>query len=262
MFKEERRNQIREILEKQGRVRVEELADRFGVSKMTIRRDLEALARDIKIERTYGGAIAPYQPQKLLEPSFPERINVNYEEKRLIAEAAESLILPGEKIFLSAGTTAYLLAQKLTRRQDLFVVVNSILIASLFVPYRNIQVLVLGGFLRHSELSLHGYLVHEALRSIHLDKAIIGIRGIHPERGLTNDTPHEIMTDRAVLGISDNIIVIADHTKFGHIATSVTAPVEVAKTIVTSSLAPREIVEAIRAKGVEVIQVEYKKALP
>ncbi len=258
MYKEERQRQIRELLQKEGRVNVADLATRFNVSRMTIRRDLDELAENLAIERTYGGAIAPYQPQQFLEPPFPDRINVNYEEKRAIAREAKKLIQPGDYFFLSAGTTAYQLARELTRIKNITVVVNSVLIANFFVPYKDIEVLVLGGYLRHSELSLHGYLVHEALRGLNVDKAFIGIRGIDPEYGFTNDAPREISTDRAVLAVSKRVIVLADHTKFGHVATSVVAPVDAAQTIITSTLAPSEIVDAIREKGVEVIQASFE----
>lgn len=257
MFKEERLNAIRQSLEKNGRVNVRELAQQFNVSRMTIRRDLEELSDSGMIERTYGGAIAPYQPHKFLEPPFTERVNSNAQEKALIAREASQLVRPGDKIFLSAGTTAYMLAKELARRSNFTVVMNSILIASVIATNENIRALVLGGFVRHSELSLHGHLTQEGLKGLHLDKVFIGIRGIHPEYGLSNDTPWEVMTDRGVLSVSDQIIVLADHTKFGHVATNVIAPLEKVNTLITSTLTPSEMIEKIRSRGVNVIQVNY-----
>jgi DeoR/GlpR family transcriptional regulator of sugar metabolism len=112
---------------------------------------------------------------------------------------------------------------------------------------------MVGGFLRRNELSLVGHFAETVIRELHLDKAIMGIRGIHPEYGLTSDYPREMMNDRSFMNTIDNVIVVADHTKFGFIATSLTAPVTAAKSIVTTKKAPADMLNAIRALGVEII---------
>jgi DeoR/GlpR family transcriptional regulator of sugar metabolism len=146
-------------------------------------------------------------------------------------------------------------AKALLDRDDLTIIVNSLIIANILAQSKDMEVIVLGGFLRRSELSLMGHFVELASRDLRVDKVIMGIRGIHPEYGLTSDNPQELMTDRAMMRMSDNVIVIADHTKFGHVATSRTAPVTAAKVIVTTLEAPLAIIESIRKQGVQVIQV-------
>ena len=116
---------------------------------------------------------------------------------------------------------------------------------------------MVGGFLRRNELSLVGHFAETVIRELHLDKAIMGIRGIHIEYGLTSDYPREMMNDRTFMNAIDNVIIVADHTKFGFVATSLTAPITAAKSIVTTTKAPPDIVNAIRELGVEIITAPF-----
>jgi DeoR family transcriptional regulator of aga operon len=184
-----------------------------------------------------------------------DRINILQEEKRQIANAVVKMIGKGEKVYLSSGSTAYWVAKALLDRDDLTLVINSLVIANLLAQNDNMEVIVVGGFLRRSELSLVGHFAQNIIKDIRVDKVIMGIRGIHPEHGLTSDNLQELMTDRTILSMSENIIIVADHTKFGMIAASKTAPVTAAKMIVTSRKAPFEMVKTIREKGVQIIEV-------
>lgn len=255
MYKEERRRSIQNLIESNRNASVADLARQFNVSEMTIRRDLAALLAEGAIERTHGGAIPSKLPHKAFIPPMLDRLNDKLEEKQRIAAVVAKMIGRGEKIFLSSGTTSYWVAKALLDRDDLTIIVNSLIIANILAQSKDMEVIVLGGFLRRSELSLMGHFVELASRDLRVDKVIMGIRGIHPEYGLTSDNPQELMTDRAMMRMSDDVIVIADHTKFGHVATSRTAPVTAAKVIVTTLEAPLAIIESIRKQGVQVIQV-------
>jgi DeoR/GlpR family transcriptional regulator of sugar metabolism len=255
MYKEERRQNIREMIESRGQVSVSELSRAFDVSEMTVRRDLLELAERGFVVRTHGGAIAPRYPRPNVEPLMMSRLNDQLDEKRKIARAVVKMIGPGETILLSSGTTTYWIAKNLINRGDLTVVVNNIITAGVLAECEEMQVIVAGGFLRRSELSLVGHFVETMLKDLRVDKVILGVRGIHPEFGLSSDNPQELKTDRAMMSISDHVMVVADHTKFGFIAPSLTAPVTAAKTIVTTRKAPVDIVKSIRAQGVNVIVV-------
>lgn len=255
MLTQERRKIIRGNIEANGAVKVADLADEFNVSRMTIRRDLLALSESGFIERTHGGAIAVNDGFGSMEQTINHRINHLTQEKRSIASAAAKLINPGETIFISAGSTSYWLARSIIYRSNLTVVVNSLIIAKLLSTSEKLDVIVVGGFLRKSELSLVGYPTENYLNDIHVDKVFMGVNGIDPDVGITSSNAQELMTDRSILKLSKNIIVIADHTKFGSISSGRMAPLSFVKTIVTSTLVPSQMVNAIRKQGVEVIQV-------
>ena len=190
----------------------------------------------------------PLQPH-----AFMLKTSKESEEKQLVGRAAANLVGPGEKVYLSAGTTAYWVAHALLSRENLTVVTNSLPNALLLAQNPHIEIIMVGGFLRRNELSLVGHFAEAVVRQLHLDKAIMGIRGIHLEYGLTSDYPREMMNDRSFMNAIENVILVADHTKFGFVATSLTAPITAAKTIITTAKAPADMLDAIRALGVEVI---------
>jgi DeoR/GlpR family transcriptional regulator of sugar metabolism len=254
MFKEIRWQKIQEIINNNGKVEVSELAEMFAVSEMTIRRDLQALYQKGLIERTHGGAILTRE-HNLLQAPILMRISEHLEEKQSIARATAQLIGHGEKIYIAAGTTAYWVARAIANRTDLTVVTNSLPVANLLAPSKDMEVIIVGGFLRRNEYSLVGHFAENMVKDLRLDKVITGTGGIHPEYGLTNEYPQEMMMDRSYLNISDNIIVVADHTKIGRVTTSRTADLNEIQTLVTSHLASIEIVNCIRQQGVEVILV-------
>ncbi len=254
MFKEERWQKIQDIIANDGKVEVSELAAKFGVSPMTIRRDLQAMTQKGLIERTHGGAVLT-KTRNLLQLPVLIRLVEYVDEKRAIGRAVAQMIKRGEKIYIAAGTTTYWVAKAIANRSDLTVVTNSLPVANLLCASKDMEVIVVGGFLRRNEFSLVGHFAEAMVHDLRLDKVIVGIGGVHPEYGLTNDYPQEMMMDRSYLSVSDNIIVVADHTKIGRVTTSRTADVTAARTIVTSRLAPPDIVECIRQRGVEVILV-------
>ncbi len=254
MFKEERWQKIQDMIAQDGTVEVSELVGVFHVSAMTIRRDLQAMTQKGLLERTHGGAVLS-QARNLLSPPIMVRLFERVEEKKAIGRAAAQLIKPGEKIYIAAGTTTYWVARAIVDRGDLTVVTNSLPVANLLCTSKDLEVIVIGGFLRRNEFSMVGHFAEGMVRDLRLDKVIVGVGGIHPDHGITNDYPQEMMMDRSYLSVSDNIIIVADHTKIGRVTTSRTAEVSAARTLITSRLAPPDIVDCIRQRGVEVILV-------
>jgi DeoR/GlpR family transcriptional regulator of sugar metabolism len=255
MFKKERLQIIMQHLEESGHVSVNELSDQFQVSVMTVRRDLQELENTGWIERTHGGAVLSIRQKYRIDPPTFGRISTLAEEKQLIAKAASNLVGPGEMIFLGSGTSTLYVARELINREDITIVTNSLLILHELAMNGKMTVIAVGGFLRRKELSLIGHFADTVLRDLHVNKVIMGMQGIHPKYGLTCDHPQELETDRTIMGISDNVIVVADHTKIGHVATSKTAPVTSVRTIITVEGAPLDLLEDIKAQGVEVMLV-------
>jgi DeoR/GlpR family transcriptional regulator of sugar metabolism len=255
MFKEKRLQLIIEELQENGSVNVVDLKDRYQVSAMTIRRDLIALEKQGLIERTHGGALPSPETRNRIEPPIIERLNVMAEEKKRIAVWVADHIEPDETIFLGSGTTTLYIARELIIRDDITVVTNSVPVLHELSTNSNMDIITVGGVLRRSELSLIGPFAEPVLENIRVNKVIIGMRGIHPLYGFTCEHPEELVTDRMVMGISDTVIVVADHTKIGQVATNRVSAIDPATMIITTKEAQPRMVRKIQDLGVEVIKV-------
>src|SRR5512138_2547658 len=192
MLKKERQRKILEIIERNGKVEVEQLATTLGVSVMTVRRDLTELDELGFLERVHGGALLLQQKNGGKELPVFERSKEKTEIKQRIARAVAGLINDGEKIFLGSGSTTAAIASAVLRHRDLTVFTNAINIANILMAAPQIKVVIIGGFLRRSELSLIGGFAEHALRGLQVDKLILGIRGIDPVKGLTSDNMDEL----------------------------------------------------------------------
>lgn len=247
----ERQEQVTLFVEQHQRVTVAELCARFSVSFATARRDLELLAKQGRLRRVHGGALALHRSP----PELPvlERSSERADLKKRIGLAAAALVSDGETIFLGSGTTALEVAYPLRQRRDLTVITNSLLVASALVDAPEITVVCLGGILRRSELSMIGHLAEKSLGEVRADKVILGIRAIDLRNGLTNEYLPETMTDRAILNSGRKAIIVADHSKFGLVSTAFVAPLTAVHTLVTDSGTPPEYISALRDLGIQVI---------
>lgn len=254
MLKKERQREILKIIEDTGKVEVEILSKRLDVSEMTIRRDLGEFSQRGLVERVHGGALM-VRNSRDVEPPVIERSKVNPEIKQNIGRQVAGMIQDGEKIFLGSGSTTAAVAEAMLNHRKITVITNALNIAYTMISAPEITVAMTGGFLRRSELSLIGHFAEHTLDGLQVDKVIIGMRGIDPVKGLTSDDMDELMTDQAILDISKNIIIVADHTKLGHVAAIRTAPITAATTIVTNSGGPKDILQAIRQMRVRIIEV-------
>src|SRR5512136_1677826 len=247
----DRQMQILQVLERQRRISIAELCTIFEVSEATARRDLESLANQGKLQRVHGGAITLVQAPP--EQPMLQRQNEQAEEKMRIGQAAAALVQPGETVFLGSGTTVLEAARALRGRRDLTVLTNSLPVVNALAGAEGITVICLGGMLRTSELSFIGHITEQALAEVRADKVFLGTRAISLEYGLTHEYLPETMTDRAILKSGKEIIVLADHTKFGRAATVLLAPLERIHTIVTDTLTPREFLEDVQPRGIRVV---------
>jgi DeoR/GlpR family transcriptional regulator of sugar metabolism len=139
------------------------------------------------------------------------------------------------------------------KNRHLTIITNSLPVINAFAGMQSINLIGLGGMLRTTELSFIGHITEQALAEFHANKVIIGTRAISTEKGLTHDYLPETMTDRAIIDIGRELIVVADHTKFGRLAAASLAPIERIHTIVTDRQVPQDFVDDVRARGVRVI---------
>lgn len=247
----ERQQAILDLLQQRQRITVAEICAIFDVSEATARRDLETLATQGVIQRVRGGAILskPAAP----EPPLLERAREQAEAKARIGRVAAQLIHDGESVFLGSGTTVLEVARNLRTRRGLTVITNSLPVINMLADVSDITLVSLGGVLRPSELSFIGHITELALAEVRAEKVIIGIRAVSLEHGLTNDYLPETLTDRAILKVGRQVIVVADHTKLGTVASAYVAPLEAVNTLVTDRDADADFVQALRARGIQVI---------
>lgn len=243
---------VREVRERGG-VRVTELVDRFRVSDMTIRRDLDALARAGALEKVHGGAVAVGE-SSAYEPGFEAKADRDTALKEAIAQAAANLVVPGSAIALSAGTTTYVLAGRLTTVPGLTVVTNSIRIAERFYaaaqPAGGGPTVVLTGGVRTPSDALVGPVADAAIRSLHFDAVFLGSHGISPEAGLSTPNLAEAETNRALIAAARRVVAVADHSKWGLAGLATFAPLSAVDTWVTDGGLP----EVARAEATEHIR--------
>lgn len=247
----ERQKQILSLLTRQGRLSVAEIVEQFSISEATARRDLESLASQGKAQRVHGGVISVEQAPP--ESPILERENEQADEKKRIGLSAASLVADKETVFLGSGTTVLEAARNLRNRKNLTVITNSLPVLNALAGADGITVISLGGMLRDSEMSFIGHITEQALTEVRADKVIMGTRGLSLEHGLTNDYLQETLTDRAILKIGREIIIVADHTKVNRVATALLAPLDRMQIFVTDSKADKKFVQALKKLDIKVI---------
>jgi DeoR/GlpR family transcriptional regulator of sugar metabolism len=247
----ERQKQILSLLTQQGRLSVAEIVEQFSISQATARRDLESLAAQGKAQRVHGGVISVEQAP----PELPilDREKEQADEKARIGRAAASLVADKETVFLGSGTTVLEVARNLRDRKQLTVITNSLPVLNALAGLQGITVISLGGMLRESELSFIGHITEQALMEVRVDKVFMGARGVSLEHGLTNDYLQETLTDRAILKIGREVVIVADYSKINRVSTVLLAPLDTMNTFVTDGKADRKFLQVMKKQGINVI---------
>src|SRR5260221_12665432 len=235
------------LLESRDSVAVTELAEAFSVSGVPVRSDLSLLARQGLAARVRGGVRALSHGQS--EVGFDLRLRLEVERKRAIGRTAAALVGEGEAVALDASTTAYYLALELRAKRELVVVTNGLLVATALADAPGITVLVTGGTLRLSAMSLVGDLGTDVLRTTRINKGFLGARGLSLERGLMDLNPDEVRIKQSIARACEQVYGILDGTKWHRSALLSFVSVNDLAGIVTDSSAPAEEVAAWRAAG-------------
>ncbi|WP_152393248.1 DeoR/GlpR family DNA-binding transcription regulator [Paenibacillus guangzhouensis] len=210
----ERYERIVQLVNERGSIRVTELSEFCGVTEETIRRDLDNLEKAGRLRRSHGGAIRIQDTDQQNETPFFEREVEHAEEKKRIALEAIKRIAPNDRIVLDASTTAWYMASFMPD-MSLTVLTNSIKVATELSTKEKIQVLSTGGILASRSLSFVGPLTERTLESYHVDKAFISCKGIRFDRGLSESNEWQATVKRTMLNIADQVILLADSSKFG-----------------------------------------------
>ncbi|MFD7437953.1 DeoR/GlpR family DNA-binding transcription regulator [Streptomyces sp. NPDC059861] len=241
LLAEQRRALILDEVRRRGGVRVNELTRKLGVSDMTVRRDLDALARQGVLEKVHGGAV-PVLEASTHEPGFEAKSGLELSAKEDIAKAAAQLVAPGSAIALSGGTTTYALAHHLQEVADLTVVTNSVRVADVFHAAQRSSgqrqgaaTVVLTGGVRTPSDSLVGPVADQAIATLHFDVLFLGVHGISAEAGLSTPNLAEAETNRRLVQSARRVVVVADHTKWGTVGLSSFATLDQVDTLVTDS---------------------------
>lgn len=246
----ERWERLISLLQAQGRLSVEEIAQRLGVSPPTVRRDLARIEARGLVQRTWGGA----QPSRWVPPgvTLAQSRGVNAAEKAQIGAAAARLVRPGECVILDGGFTTHELARQL-QTDDVTVVTNSLDVARLVAGRRGPRLVMLGGELLASSGTLVGPATQRQLADLLADRAFLGANALSPDAGLCADMALTAETKRAMVVAARELVVVADHSKLGRGALYRVAPIDAVDTLVTDERADGALLEAFRAAGVEVI---------
>ncbi len=245
-----RQRELLDHIRSHGVRQVHELARTFGVSPSTVRRDLDGLAQRGLIERHHGSAVST--DQRVLT-TWTARQHTNPDRKKRIGETAVSLIAPGSTVLVLGGTTTDAMLAALPPRFELTVITNSLGVAGRLAYHSGIDVVVLGGLMRRTEMSLLGPLTTAALAEFTIDTVFTGAYGIDAQHGLSRTNLVEVATERALLASGSRLVVLADASKLGRHGAARLTRIGAVHTLVTNTDADQAHLATIRAAGVEVL---------
>lgn len=227
----ERRSKILEQIKSVGQVFVNDLAEQFQVSQETIRRDLNKLEDHRLIKKIHGGAV---NSQFKFEHEFNERSKIAEHEKKAIAALAVTLINPGDTLFIDFGTTTLEFARQLTSINDLTIITNSPLIASVFHENDTTEVILVGGQFINSKFECVGVITLNNIGCFFADYAIVGAGAVNVEKGLMDQDINEAAIARKMIQQSNKTIVLAAENKLHGHATALVATWNEVSYLVTS----------------------------
>ncbi|GAB4387948.1 DeoR/GlpR family DNA-binding transcription regulator [Albidovulum sp.] len=245
-----RQSEILDIARVEGKVEVERLARRFGVTVQTIRRDLTELADAGMLDRVHGGAVLRAGVANI---GYEERRRMNAAAKAAIGAACAAAIPDNSSLFLNIGTTTEAVARALTRHRNLTVVTNNLNVANILAANESCDVIVAGGVLRRADGGLVGDLTTEAIGHFKVDYAIIGTSALDLEGDLLDFDPQEVRVSRAILHKARKSCVVADRSKLERRAPVCIASLSQIDTLFTDAPLPAPLAARCRAWRTEVV---------
>ena len=260
MKTEPRRQQILNLLEEAGTINVNELAERFQVSLVTIRNDLDDLEKEGLLQRTFGGAVFSHRTR--FNKSFHERIQHQRDEKRAVAIAALGYIKDGDTIILDAGTSTLALAQLLKERAMAVFVITCSVPAALELSSGGYDILLLGGIVRNKSLALLGRETLTILERYRADKAFPCSSGFTAKSGHSTPNPDDAQIKEAIMRAADETYVLVDSSKYGHDCLTSFARLRDVDLTITDSHLSRQKATILEAAGARLCIVDVAKAKP
>lgn len=249
-----RQTRIRERLAGQPGVSIAELAEEFGVSEMTVRRDLASLEQQAHIQRTHGGAVL--SERMILEFSYRDRRERNRAAKRAIAAEARKLVQPGQRLILDTGTTTLELASMLNDGEDLTIITPSLAVASELQHASGVEVILLGGVIRRGSPDLTGPVTEHCLELFAADIAFQGADGIGADGSLYNSDVRLARVDKLMRKLAAKSCVLADHTKIGVTALARSGSLAEVDFLITDAGSPAAKLRQLAKSGVVITTVK------
>jgi|SRR5579875_256729 len=250
----ERRREIAKLVRKDGRVSVNELARRFNVSTVTLRADLGRLAQEGVIVRSYGGGVLPEEREE-----YPLNVKktIFHAEKVRIGKAAAGLLKPRQRVILDSGTTSAEVARAINRSslEGITVITHAVNIAQEFLGNPKVCLIMIGGVMRHISGSFVGPQAERFIGELHADHCFLGVDGIDSEFNLSTPDLLEAQLNTLMMQAAHEVTVIADASKFGRRSLSLISPIANVRRVVTDEGVPKELIQALQDRGVEVMAV-------
>jgi DeoR/GlpR family transcriptional regulator of sugar metabolism len=212
MTMDERHKRILDLLEAEGEIKVEDLADRANVSQVTMRKDLDVLERQGLVERVHGSAI--FSQRNRFSVAFLEELRTQATAKKLIAQAAVDYIKEGDSIILDAGTTTFWLAQALAGKFKSLLVITNSLAAALELSKAGYKILLIGGEVLNHSLALTGPITVNNLESYHVDRAFLGTSGISLSHGYSTADSNDADVKEQMIRAAEKTYILTDSSKF------------------------------------------------
>lgn len=244
----ERKKMILDLLTEDSRISVSDLAKRFGVTMVTARADLVSLEEEGFIVRTHGGAMPAFHPKIM------ERIRSRKDIKAAMARAAAHLINDGDTVIITAGTTTALIPKYLLGKRDIHIVTNNTLLLTYVRANPQLRVTLVGGEFLPSEEGMVGPLALEAISQFHVAKSFIGVDGASVKQGFTANSVESADFVRKMADQADEVIAVADSSKFGTAGFAKILPFEQVHTLVTDAFLHRDFEEKLIEANVNVIK--------
>lgn len=245
----ERKSEILATLQREKSVLVSELSQKYCVTEETIRRDLDKLAKEGYVNKTYGGAVLKQKVNEDLP--FKVRQKTNIAQKQKIAKTVVSMIEDGESIMLDSSSTSLMIAKSLKSYHDLTVITNSVEILIELSRNKNVKVISTGGILRESALSLGGSNARRLLRKFNVDKAILSCKGINIDKGITESNEGEAEMKLTMSECAKETIWAVDSSKFDKISFVSFAQLKENDKIVTEQRPSDEWIKYLEDKNVQ-----------
>lgn len=257
MIADERRKRLTELVARRGFMSLVELARSLDASESTIRRDLDLLDSTGQLRRTHGGAISA--SDSIAVPAFEDRSRVSSDEKRQIGVAAARLVGDGETVLLDGGTTTYEVARHLCGR-SVQVVTNSLPVAYLLAGDRRIDLTLVGGYVYPRTGVAVGQLAINFLGAIHAKRLIMSVAGV-TERGFFNSNALLVETQLRMIAAVDEVVVVADHSKFGQQSLAFLCELGRIQKVVSDSGLAESHCRMVREAGLDLIVAESGEAV-
>lgn len=238
----ERRKRILDIINDRGFIKVTELSKLLNCSEVTLRNDIRQLDQDGLVLRTHGGAMRIEEEQNI--PYNQLKLSKDADKKKEIANTAYNLIKNGDTIIIDDSTTSFYLTYPIKANfgKSITVVTNSLLVAMELLGQHHVNLFMVGGQISNEMAATMGDLAISSLEGFHVNKAFIGVHGLNFKLGITSIGSIQMQVKKSIIHSADEVIVLADSSKFGGAYLSVICPMEqISKVITDQSISPQYI---------------------